>query len=142
MGFEKNIAERYGGVTNEGDHDAEDNDNHGCTVAGFLEINKVPGSLLFTAASPWHDFASEEVDMTHTVNQFYFDEIPSGEQASASTTVELRKAFHGADLDLQLNTMRNQTYHSLIDNERMPHISHEHFLKMIETKFSHDRSSK
>ena len=30
----------------------------------------------------------------------------------------------------------------MIDNARNTHISHEHFLKMIETKFSHDRSAK
>lgn len=45
--------------------------------AGFVLVKKVPGTLHFTPRSEHHSFDHNWMNMTHTVNGFYFGALPS-----------------------------------------------------------------
>jgi hypothetical protein len=45
--------------------------------AGFVLVKKVPGTLHFTPRSEHHSFDHNWMNMTHTVNSFYFGALPS-----------------------------------------------------------------
>jgi hypothetical protein len=46
-------------------------------AAGFVLVKKVPGTLHFTPRSEHHSFDHNWMNMTHTVNSFYFGALPS-----------------------------------------------------------------
>jgi hypothetical protein len=50
---------------------------HGCNMAGFVLVKKVPGTLHFTARGEGHSFDHAWMNMTHAVHQFYFGSRPS-----------------------------------------------------------------
>jgi hypothetical protein len=50
---------------------------HGCNLAGFVLVKKVPGTLHFTARADGHSFDHAMMNMTHMVHQFYFGARPS-----------------------------------------------------------------
>jgi hypothetical protein len=50
---------------------------HGCNMAGFVLVKKVPGTLHFTARGEGHSFDHAWMNMTHMVHQFYYGSRPS-----------------------------------------------------------------
>jgi hypothetical protein len=50
---------------------------HGCNMAGFVLVKKVPGTLHFTARGEGHSFDHAWMNMTHVVHQLYFGSRPS-----------------------------------------------------------------
>jgi hypothetical protein len=50
---------------------------HGCNMAGFVLVKKVPGTMHFTARADGHSFDHALMNMTHVVHQLYFGSRPS-----------------------------------------------------------------
>lgn len=50
---------------------------HGCNLAGFVLVKKVPGTLHFTARAEGHSFDHAFMNMTHLVHEFHFGSRPS-----------------------------------------------------------------
>lgn len=50
---------------------------HGCNLAGFVLVKKVPGTLHFAARAEGHSFDHAWLNATHLVHQFYFGSRPS-----------------------------------------------------------------
>jgi hypothetical protein len=104
----------------------------GCLLTGFLEVRRVPGSVVIEAFSPWHEFASHKLSANHEVKHFSFGEV--GATAMVVFGQEENKAG-GMDEQAQLHTISTLSGKSFTSVEA--HHTHEHYLKVVETQVEH-----
>lgn len=92
----------------------------GCQISGFLDLNKVPGSMFFTVESGGHSFDAKQVNLTHVVHKLSYgtpltkyqrDRVPAATVAA-------------------LGTLENQKFVS-----KVPQESHEHYIKVVGSQF-------
>ena len=91
-------------------------ESEGCQVTGVLILKRVPGSLVFTAHSEWHNFDRDMIDVSHSVNELSFG-------------------------DLALRSRRIMPYTNSLDGTVMDamgkkSITHHHYMKLVETVFA------
>ena len=90
-------------------------ESEGCMITGTLELKRVPGSVVVTARSDWHNFEESQIDVSHAVNHFSFGTL-------AKKSPRLMK--HTASLD-----------GVVMDAKTKHRITHHHYLKIVETIF-------
>ena len=94
----------------------------GCHLTGFVLVQKVPGSLLFSAVSPHHSFDHARVNMSHTVHNLNFGQ-----------------RFEREELDV-LPKQVTEAMHQLSEREFVSvgqNQSHEHYIKVVGTTFKY-----
>lgn len=92
--------------------------SEGCMIAGFVMVNRVPGSLIFTAHSEWHDFDPDSIDVSHVVHSFSFGNL-------ANVAPGLMK---------HMSTLDGIKSDPIKDVKRL---QHHHYLKIVETWFNY-----
>jgi len=97
----------------------------GCLITGFLEVRRVPGTVVIEAFSPWHEFAAHKLDMDHDVGHFSFGEV-------GATAMVMDSLGHAAKLPDGLSTLGGKSYHTETE-----HHTHEHYMKVVETEVVH-----
>ena len=90
-------------------------ESEGCMVTGTLKLKRVPGSVVVTAHSEWHNFDEKQIDVSHAINHFSFGEL-------ARRSPRLMK--HTASLD-----------GVVMDAKSKQRITHHHYMKIVETFF-------
>lgn len=90
-------------------------ESEGCMVTGTLKLKRVPGSVVVTAHSEWHNFEEKAIDVSHAINHFSFGEL-------ARRSPRLMK--HTASLD-----------GIVMDAKSKPRMTHHHYMKIVETIF-------
>jgi hypothetical protein len=96
---------------------------HGCNLAGFVLVKRVPGTLHFVARGEGHSFDFALMNMTHVVHAFYF-----GARPTPRKLWELRK-LHPLGLPANwLDKLAGQRFFS--DH---PQHTHEHVLQVVKT---------
>ena len=90
-------------------------ESEGCMITGTLKLKRVPGSVVVTAHSEWHDFEEKMIDVSHAINHFSF-----GELARRSP----RLMQHTASLD-----------GVVMDAKSKQRMTHHHYMKIVETFF-------
>ena len=98
--------------------------SEGCMIAGYVMVNRVPGSLIFTAHSEWHDFDPDLLDVSHEINHFSFGQL-------ASVAPGLMK--HMSTLDGLVSGQDGSTF--------AKRLQHHHYLKIVETWFNYKEES-
>lgn len=93
----------------------------GCTVQGFVNTSRVPGSLRFSARSPTSSVLGEMVNMTHTVQHLAF-----GDKAITHLLGEMTKIDGGAIIPKSADWFFRRNFISL---EKYTH--HEHYLRVV-----------
>ncbi|GBF88062.1 disulfide-isomerase [Raphidocelis subcapitata] len=96
---------------------------HGCNLAGFVLVKKVPGTLHFTARAEGHSFDHAWMNMTHAVHQLYF-----GTRPSSRKLWELKRLHPGGLTPDWLDKMAGQLFFS----DHAQH-THEHYLQVVTT---------
>jgi protein disulfide-isomerase-like protein len=91
-------------------------ESEGCQVTGVLTLKRVPGSLVFTAHSEWHNFDRDMIDVSHAVNELSFG-------------------------DLALRSPRMMPHTNALDGTVMDamgkkSVTHHHYMKLVETVFA------
>jgi protein disulfide-isomerase-like protein len=91
-------------------------ESEGCQVTGVLVLKRVPGSLVFTAHSEWHNFDRDMIDVSHAVNELSFG-------------------------DLALRSPRMMPHTNALDGTVMDamgkkSVTHHHYMKLVETVFA------
>ena len=99
----------------------------GCTASGSFKVGLIPGSLVFTAYSPWHAFDRESVDMSHVVHEFSFGVPDSGMRRAEQKSLQERVAESNG---IQLNTAGGRSYTFERDGHKY---AHEHYLRLMQT---------
>ncbi|WIA40888.1 hypothetical protein OEZ86_004551 [Tetradesmus obliquus] len=95
----------------------------GCNLAGFVLVKKVPGTLHFTPRSEHHSFDHNWMNMSHTVNSFYFGAMPS------PTKYHALKKLHPLGLNSDwLDKLKGQQFFST-----SPQHTHEHYMQVVRT---------
>ena len=61
----------------------------GCQISGFLDLNKVPGSLFFTVESGGHSFDAARINMSHIVHKLSYGTVLTPAQVVRGTTASL-----------------------------------------------------
>eukprot|EP00939_MAST-03C_sp_MAST-3C-sp1_P002018 g2018.t1 len=102
----------------------------GCTVEGTFKVGLTPGTLVFTAYSPWHSFEKEAVDMSHDVDTFVFGRHEYSQQR---TRTAARTKLEG--IGLRLNDLGGRTFSMGATGHRY---AHEHFLRLMQTDVDKD----
>jgi len=97
----------------------------GCKVHGSFKVGLIPGSLVFTAYSPWHNFNKEVVDMSHHVDHLTFGFFNKAFRDRMAGDIKERLAEDGISLD----TLSERSY----GNSEGHKFSHEHFLRLLQT---------
>ncbi|KAI8472288.1 MAG: protein disulfide isomerase [Monoraphidium minutum] len=105
---------------------------HGCNMAGFVLVKKVPGTLHFTARGEGHSFDHAWMNMTHMVHQFHF-----GSRPSPRKLYELKKLHPGGLLPDWLDKMAGQFFFS----DSAQH-THEHYLQVVTTTIEPARAAR
>lgn len=93
----------------------------GCRISGFLDLNKVPGSMFFTVESGGHSFDPARINMSHIVHQLSY--------GSVLTPTQLKRVPR--DTARALNSLQDKGYFSTMLNA-----SYEHYIKVVETTFN------
>ncbi|KAI8473082.1 MAG: protein disulfide isomerase [Monoraphidium minutum] len=96
---------------------------HGCNMAGFVLVKKVPGTLHFGARAEGHSFDHAWMNMTHVVHSFYF-----GSKPSPRKLWELKRLHPGGLSNDWLDKLHDQLFFS----DSAQH-THEHYLQVVAT---------
>ena len=99
----------------------------GCQASGKFRVGLIPGSLIFTAYSPWHSFDKESVDMTHRVDKFMFGPQTSIFSKSLEAEWEVTKALE--EEGYHMNSMAGHLYERESEEKK----THEHYLRLMQT---------
>lgn len=99
----------------------------GCQASGKFRVGLIPGSLIFTAYSPWHSFDKESVDMTHRVDKFMCGPKTSIFSRHLRAEWEVTKALEKEGY--HMNSMADQIYESDSTEKK----THEHYLRLMQT---------
>lgn len=91
-------------------------ESEGCMITGHLSVKRVPGSVVITAHSEWHNFDENAIDVSHTVNHFSFGTLAH---------MAPRLLSHMSALD-----------GSTMDAKSKQRVTHHHYLKVVETVFA------
>ncbi|KAH9109726.1 hypothetical protein AeMF1_015238 [Aphanomyces euteiches] len=75
----------------------EDDANEGCEVSGSLSVQRVPGKLSFTAASPDTSFDLQNINATHLVHHFSFGQFKTAEQRLAQAPTGVLAKHYSMD---------------------------------------------
>jgi len=97
----------------------------GCKVHGSFRVGLIPGSLVFTAYSPWHNFNKETVDMSHHIDHLTFGFFNKAFRDRMKGEIADTLTEEGISLD----TLAERTY----GNSEGHKFSHEHFLRLLQT---------
>jgi len=97
----------------------------GCKVHGSFKVGLIPGSLVFTAYSPWHNFNKEVVDMAHRIDHLTFGFFNKAfrDRMKGDTMAQMN-----AD-GIFLDTLKERSY----GNSEGHKFSHEHYLRLMQT---------
>ena len=120
----------------------------GCLITGFLEVRRVPGSVVVEAFSPWHEFANHKLHMDHTVHHYSFGEMGAAamiQSGQAGNFVMPQPEKDGSAVHTRMNIAdvgHKAHYVSTLSggkftSEGSPHHTHEHYLKVVETQVVH-----
>jgi len=104
-----------------------DREDVACNLVGHLFVHRVPGRVQFSVKSDQHNFNKEMINFTHQVHHFSFNEIPE-------STEEMQKIM--AD---EIYQGRASKWYSKVFPSPNKHITHEHYLKIVETEHRHKR---
>ncbi|GBF88082.1 disulfide-isomerase [Raphidocelis subcapitata] len=105
---------------------------HGCNMAGFVLVKKVPGTLHFTARAEGHSFDHGAMNMSHVVHAFHF-----GARPSPRKLWELKKLHPGGLTSDWLDKMAGQLFRS-----DSPQHTHEHWLQVVTTTIEPRRATR
>merc|ERR1712070_1098797 len=132
-----------------------DEDSHeGCNVVGTVEVQKVPGKLVFAAHSKYLDFDVKQVNTSHTIQHLSFRSVGT-QQAQGSThhahgqatekllRVRLTRRKWEDKKRLLRNRLINHKHNVLrylwpLDKKKFvspePHQISEHYVKVVHSK--------
>lgn len=102
----------------------------GCNAHGKFKVGFTPGSLVFTAYSPWHNFNKENVDMAHVVHDLAF--VPAKTLGRISQRKGIRETLseHG----IHLNALAGKSFEAKDGHK----YAHEHYLRLMQTSLDTD----
>ena len=94
----------------------------GCQLWGTVRVRKVPGNLVVAATSPTHSFDMSRVNVSHTVHHLSF-----GQEFNA---VEM--SVMPPELSASMTSLDGTIFNSTGQN-----MTHEHYLKVVNTRFEY-----
>jgi len=128
----ENFAKQHMGSTRR--HEPEQKMEKGCQVVGSFEVGLIPGSLVFTAYSPWHNFNTEGVDMAHRVSSLRFSSTGDSDAREVAFFTDMAAKFMGGSTQLKVDPMKDRAFAALTGHK----YSHEHFLRLMQTEVEFD----
>jgi len=126
-----------------------DSESHeGCNVVGSVEVQKVPGKLVFAAHSNYLDFDIKSVNTSHTIQHLSFRSVnPNAKEDHAVSEKLLRvRLTHRKWEDkkrLLRNRLANHKHNVLrflwpLDKKKFvslePHLISEHYVKVVHSR--------
>ncbi|KAI3686234.1 hypothetical protein L1987_79908 [Smallanthus sonchifolius] len=95
----------------------------GCRIEGFIQVKKVPGSIIVSARSESHSFDASRINMSHVINSFNF-----GKKVTPRLMSDIKR------LKPYIESHDKLAGKAYINLEERANVTIEHYLQVVKTE--------